>query len=432
MKNKLFLLILFVGILVFSNFARAEFNVNWVKIDGDEIEPNGDVILDLERNKEIEVKIDIEDPTENRSDVEVTAFVSGYEYSDKISDTSDTFDMKAGVSYRKTLILNLPEKMDKDQYKLRVIVSDRDTDLASYSYELLVSSARHSLTIRDVIISPEGSVEAGRALLVQVRIKNVGLKDEESVKVFVSIPDLKVSATQYMDQIDADDSETSDELYLRIPECAKPGVYDVYVEVETDAKIVKTSRELTIDKGATCGSSTSTGNVVNPPISQEKTIITAPGMQDVEVGKSGGVYPILVTNSGSNAKTYTFHVSGVEGWADIRFDPSNVVVVGAGQTQTVYVYLAANVNSQPGQKAFIVSVDADGSSKDLALKANVIAGKSSGSSGSSSNGSWDAMKKIFEIGLVILVVILVILGLIIGFKKLKGNDDDVEPGQTYY
>ena len=47
----------------------------------------------------------------------------------------------------------------------------------------------------------------------------------------------------------------------------------------------------------------------------------------------------------------------------------------------------------------------------------------------------DKIKKALEVGLVVWVVVLVILGLIIGFNKLKGSDEeDEEKGddQTYY
>jgi len=57
----------------------------------------------------------------------------------------------------------------------------------------------------------------------------------------------------------------------------------------------------------------------------------------------------------------------------------------------------------------------------VTLKANVVGGAA---------GSVD-LKRALEIGLIVLVVILVILGLIIGFNKLKGDEDDKE-GESYY
>ena len=63
--------------------------------------------------------------------------------------------------------------------------------------------------------------------------------------------------------------------------------------------------------------------------------------------------------------------------------------------------------------------------KEVALKSNIVGEESKGFGG---------VKKALEIALVVLVVLLVILGLIIGFNRLKGNEDDEEAGegQTYY
>ena len=46
---------------------------------------------------------------------------------------------------------------------------------------------------------------------------------------------------------------------------------------------------------------------------------------------------------------------------------------------------------------------------------------------------WDNVKKGLEIAFVVLVALLVLLGLIIGFGKLRSNDeDDEDAAQTYY
>ena len=57
------------------------------------------------------------------------------------------------------------------------------------------------------------------------------------------------------------------------------------------------------------------------------------------------------------------------------------------------------------------------------MKANVAEG----------NNGWDTIKKALEIGLVVLVILLVVIGLIIGFSRLKGRDDeDEDEDKTYY
>ena len=108
-------------------------------------------------------------------------------------------------------------------------------------------------------------------------------------------------------------------------------------------------------------------------------------------------------------------------------DPGAFVLVKSGETKTIYMYVSPKEDAQPGEKVFMVSVETQGDSKQIALTANVVAGEKE------SSFDFGNMKGALEIGLVVLVVLLIILGLIVGFNKLKGNDEPEEKeGQTYY
>jgi len=101
--------------------------------------------------------------------------------------------------------------------------------------------------------------------------------------------------------------------------------------------------------------------------------------------------------------------------------------LGAGETQTAYLYVTPKEDAPEGEKVFMVSVETQGDQKQVALTANVLAGESE------PLGDWDKVKKGLEIGLIVLVVLLVVLILIIGFNKLKGDEEPEEiSGQTYY
>ena len=70
--------------------------------------------------------------------------------------------------------------------------------------------------------------------------------------------------------------------------------------------------------------------------------------------------------------------------------------------------------------------------KEFVLKSNVVEGEATPTA-----TNWGGVKKVLEIGLVVLVVLLVILGLIIGFSRLKGSDEDFDDeddnkSETYY
>ena len=128
-KMKLFsvLMLFVIGILAAGFASAAQISaIQEVKISGDVIDETGtNYILGLERGEEFDVKVKVSSAFA-LDDAQVEAMVRGYDHDDLIDDISDTFDMKAGVTYYKTLNLKLPSRMDQDTYQLRVMVSDRN------------------------------------------------------------------------------------------------------------------------------------------------------------------------------------------------------------------------------------------------------------------------------------------------------------------
>ncbi len=417
MKTKLIglLTIFLIGILTICGIATATITISDVELDDDSLGDGTNIITGVDRGEEFEVKVHVTSD-EDLNDVQVEAYVRGYDHDDRIEDITDVFDMKANVTYIKKLTLSLPQRMDQDGYQLRVRVEGRDGEKAYNDYDLEVDTGRHLLTIKDVVFSPEGSVKAGRALLASVRLKNYGEKDEEGIKVKVSVSDLGISASDYIDELESDESTTSEEIYLRIPSCSAEGTYDVKVEVtydDGDEKIIEMS-EIRVISDETCEVGGVSDSDQKPTITYDSTI------QDVTV--KGAIYTLTISNPTNSARTVTIGVNGVDVFGSVRISPSNVIVLGAGETKTVYLYITADKSAKAGQYSFSVSVSGLGTTaQEIPLTANVI-----------ESVNFSNIKKALEVGLVVLVAILVVLGLIIGFTKLKREEETEEEGKTYY
>jgi len=437
MKGKLAIILLLVGVLLLAGTASAlPITIKSVEIDNTDLSASGSTrIRALDRGDEVEVKVEIEvdgNITEELEDVQIEAVIRGYDHDNLIEDISDAFDAKPGRTYVERLKLKLDVRMDQDEYRLRIRIEDRNGDTTQETYDLQIEAENHALWIKDVVFSPENVVQAGRALLSTVRVENIGMQDEdEGLKIVVSIPELGVSASDYIDELEEDESTTSEELYLRIPRDADPGNYRVLVTAifnDGDDSVTQETSITVTEAEDLMGSRPGPETDTTP-----KTVISVGSLQqNVAKGKGGVIYPITITNAGADSKTYTLTVEGADEFATVRVDPSNVAVVSAGDTKTSYVYVTAKDTATAGEHLFAVTVSSAGKTlKQIALKANVL-----GSAGTpSADGGWDSLKKGLEIGLVILVVLLVIIGLIIGFNKLKGEEDEEEPGdssQTYY
>jgi len=207
--------------------------VTEAQIDDIVIQPLDWNRLSLERNQEFELELHLES-LRDADDVEIEAEISGYEHNtlDPIEARIGPFDFDENVTYIKRMRLSLPDDVEEDDYKLRLYISDRDGFETLVHYNLKLDVPRHSLKIEDVLLTPGSSVKAGSALLASVRVENKGERDEDDVKVVVAIPELGVSAAEYIEEIGSGDEEReTEELYLKLPRCAEPGEYAVRIDV---------------------------------------------------------------------------------------------------------------------------------------------------------------------------------------------------------
>ena len=419
MKNmKLFSVVFaLIVLLTVSNAAAADFfDIVEVEVDKTELHTSGINLLDLERGNEFEVEVTAT-ALGNYDDVQMEISLYGI-HNEHITDITGTFDVDNGTTYTKKLTLELPERMDVDQYTLRVRFEDR-AETQQETYELAISSQRNYMTIKDIVFSPGTSVKQGRALLTTVRVKNMGEYDEEGVKITFEIPELGLSASDYLDEIEVDDSETSEELYVKIPNCAeaKSYTYNVIVEYDDGDEEISESGLIYVTEGDICDMEVEESGMV------PTTLVTVgPAVQDLVQGESV-IYPVTLTNGGSVAKSYTVVVDGVDNWGEYSLDPAASVVLQPGESKAIYVYVAANKDAAEGEHVFTLSINSGTLTlKQVALKANVLDGED--------GLSW---KKVLEVGLVVLVVVLIILALIVAFNRLKGKDDEDEnSGETYY
>jgi hypothetical protein len=395
-------------------------NVEYVEVNDVQYDPDEEVIAEeFARGEELDILVKVvADQGRDVMNAQIEAYISGYRYSqyerDLVSDVTRTFDLYENRSKSFRLNLEIPTKMDKEDVKLRIRVSDPNSESVEFTYQLTIAGVdrRDALEIKDFLVSPSDEVEAGRPLSFKVRVKNLGDRELDDVRVRVEIPELGVWDDETIDEIESDDTETFEELLIRIPKDTDAGTYTVRATAFFD-EYESSTESMTImvleAEGAEPDGPT--------------TVISIPDSQDVTPGTGGAVYPIMISNNGDTARTYTITVSGAEAWGTTRLDPASVVVVPAEGTSTAYLYVAANENAEQGVKAFKVTVTSGSEVNDMVVTANVIGDGTT---------SYTGLRRGLEIGLIVLVIILIILGLIIGFNKMRDKERPEEEAQTYY
>ncbi|MFA6461294.1 MAG: hypothetical protein WCV90_03430 [Candidatus Woesearchaeota archaeon] len=392
-------------------------NLDWgtIKVNGDLLSSTS--TLAVEEGETLSVRIGLIAGTTGAADIEVEAEISGYEYDDyeNMRDSTHLFDLAAGTTKYVNLEVALPNKLDNEHYLLRLRVLDQNSVALEKNIELAVEPVRHGLDIADVTFSPSTTVKAGRSLLTTVLLENYGFNNQNDVKVTVAVPELGISASEFVDVVGTDnnnvDYEDVPEMFLPIPADAKEGEYEVKVTAKYDEyeTVTKTFKINVLANEAF-------------QTSDKLVLAVGPEAQTITAGTSA-TYAIALTNAGSTSKAYLLEATAGSDWATLSLSES-LVVLAPGQNKVVYVEAKVAPNAAAG--AHIASVAIKSGSdvlETVAFKANVVAGTpvAAGNDYNLRNG--------LEIALIILVVVLVIVGLIVGFSRLKKDDEE---GKNYY
>ncbi|MBI5065281.1 hypothetical protein HZA97_03500 [Candidatus Woesearchaeota archaeon] len=401
----MFLVFALIGAVIAAQSSVPQLSVDSLELNGVELTENSVTKLSVERGQEVELKIRLT-PFENLKDFEIRAFISGFEYNDvnSIEATTGISDLDKEVNYVKTLKLKLSDLVESDDYKLRVVFSDRNNEMIVKRYNLKVDLPRHALRVSDVIFYPSNTVKAGHALLSNVRVENKGEKDEKDVKVTVSIPSLGLSASDYLKKVETgDNEEQTEELYLRLDKCVPAGNYEAVVNVAYDNNyrtLEPIKKNIQVEANEACGSS-----------SRSASVQVGSSTETLKRGTSI-VFPVTVTNQGRSQQSFTLTVNSLEG-LDVSVSPSNTAVLDAGSSNTFNVLVTANKDAPLGNQALNARVNSgDKVVEELSLTAQV-------------NPNDDAdLKNYLEIGLIVLVVVLLVIALLLAFSKLTGKDEE--------
>ncbi|MBT3985837.1 hypothetical protein HOE91_06085 [archaeon] len=432
-------LVLLLGLVTLATFVSAasdNYEIDAAYLDGVELDPNGQTAISAELGDEITVKAELTGVGEYIDDVKVKAWIGGYEYGD-MEDTTGSFDVEGNVTYLKTLNLELPEDLDvcMDEennleegddcsFTLYVEVYD-DDDYEREAYVLFIERPRHYITVMDVIVDSE--VNADELAKVEVRLENLGESKEEDIKVTVSVDELGITESGYVDELaapelDNEDEESSDSifLYLEVPQNAE-GYYDIEVDVSYNrghdsVEEVTTLYVKSVEPETETETETETEEVgeVSVSVDLENT--------DVLVGEEA-VYEVKFSNPGEASQIFTIDVLGEDQWGNSEIEPSIVMVKG-GESETVNVYVTPN---EAGEYSFTLQI-LDGDEQLLHEETVELTVEES----ASDSGIADWLKILF----IVIVVIIIIIILVVAFRKM-GDDEDEDydldkEGQTYY
>src|SRR3989344_1515894 len=429
------LLVVFAACAGFTSAAAPDYDILSVEVNDLQVFGGGNTIpnLDVERGDTLEIEVVIQG---NKTisggqvpDVRIEAKIVVYEFG-TISDISDIFSIDENLVYRKVLTLVIPEDIDASElYTLRIEVSDSNNE-EQVEFQLNIDEQRHSLNIFDIVVNPSTSVMAGQPIFPIVRVENLGERKEDDVRVTVSIPELGISTTNYINDLITEIQEDQEvfrlderssaqlDFLLRIPEDAKTGEYTLKVDVMYNRghSLLTENRKIFV-KGM------EKPKEVDTLINIDST--TKRVNQNEETS-----FKLMFANMGTEKGLYTVQVDGVAPWGQYRIEPGFINVLPDG-TAEANLFIRANDNAEPRNYVSVVRVMMG---REIVHEFNV----NTEVVGMQKSTSAVSLKTVLAVIFIILVIALVVLGLIIAFRKMKegneGNEtmSNVAEGQTYY
>ena len=401
-----------------GNQGQLDVSIDSIEIEGDAIAENENnfVIIDKgERKLNLKVRLTA---LENVEDAHIDA-VLAFENGDVVADATATFDIGDGDNAVKDLELPLISKFEQNNFKLRVTVTDAEGDSEQKLYGLKISQKKFPFVISSIAL-PENGAEAGKSILARVNFKNSGVVPLEGILVKAAIPELGISLTRFVDQVkESANSAFEDEFILKIPESAGTGTYTLRAEVVSQFGNENEVREIPF---FITGKTEQKAQVVN-----EKLVINVPiGKQGIKNDGSEVIYPVIFTNQGPDANTYTLLLDGA-GWANLRLSDSNVFVINPKESKTLNVFASTTANAF-GEQVFLATVKNNGRLlKQIPLKGDVAEARGLLAS---------KLKNLLQMLLIAIVIALAAIGFFFGVKKLmqSGGHEipDKSESEPYY
>ena len=332
-----------------------DLSIDSVELENNFLTTEGKNFVDLSENrKELDVRIKM--TSLERIDGARIDAVLTFENGNMVADTTAIFNIAKDESATKDLELSLIGKFIESNLKLKIKVTDTEGSSTEKTYELRLSRQKNPFLLASISLE-QGNIQPGKSLGIALNIRNMGVAPVEAVIAKVSIDELGISSTRFVDKITADHNE---EFILKIPENANAGTYAIMAEVTSQFSNERETSEIsfTVDGKA---EEVASGNKlrINVPVTS----------QNLNNDGSEVIYPVTFTNNDAQAHVYTIMLDSQ--LIDLRLGESNTFVLKPKDSNTINVY-ASTRTKEAGEKSFNAIVRENQKTiSTIQLKANV-------------------------------------------------------------
>ncbi len=390
--------------LAFAALAAAQVSafadIRSVTVNGIEMFNGSGDVAGVFAGETIPIRV-IFDVTDNETDVRVVARLLG---ESGFSEVTERFDVIPGGTYSRLLNVKLPFDIDpNERFDLEISVETNSRRGDSQTIELEVQ--RSSYEVEVLSVNNPDQIRAGRALPLDIVLKNRGRQFAEDTYVRVRIPELGISTVGYFgdlspeDQSDPADKEDAVErrLFLNIPASAPAGVYTLEIEASNTDAVTRVTKRVVVTSAQ-----------------GDSQVVSSSHSKTFAVGEMQR-YTVTLVNAGDSIQVYEL-VLDTPASLDVTMDDS-IVAVPAGSSRTVAFDVSA---SEAGTHEFAIDITSNG---ELVKRENYIA-KVEGRS----VGSVDATILVSVVLAIIFIVLVIVLIVLLTRRPTKKE----EFGESYY
>ncbi|MEK6898613.1 MAG: hypothetical protein AABW79_00775 [Nanoarchaeota archaeon] len=335
----------------------------------------------------------------DESDVRVVARLLG---ENSLSEVTERFDVIANGTYSRLLNIKMPYDIDpNERYALEITVESNSRQVTPQLIQLEVQRASYEVQVLSV--SNADQVMAGKALALDIVLKNRGRHFAEDTYVRVRIPELGISTAGYFGDLSPEDQANPDKedaverrLFLNIPSDTPAGVYNIEIEASNTDSVTRVAKKVVVTSSSAGSSAVSSSRSKSFGVGEAKS------------------YSITLVNAGDTIQVYELSFDTPEGLSVDLED--SAVAVSAGSSKTVVFDVTA---SKAGTYDFSVDITSNG---ELVKRENYTA-RAEGRATGSVNATI-LVSVVLAIIFVVLVIVLIVL--------LTRRPSKEEFGESYY
>lgn len=404
-KNMLVSLVAIAFVLAIFSIANVSalgsitsIEVNEVELLGTSAEPSVAAFA----GETLPVRIRFVGDTES-SDTRVKVWISGAR---DYSVSSDRFKVFNDSVYSKLFAVTMPFDVDPQEDLTLNVLVESENGGSPVLKSVKLSAQRESYIVQILDVNMESKAKAGDNLALDIVLKNRGLEFAEDTFVRARIPALGVEGRAYFgdlapvdqggDVIEKDDA-VERRMFLKIPNNAKAGVYNVEIEAYNGDSATTLSKKVAI-VGA----------------EEDSIVVSSVMSKSFAVGEKA-TYSITLVNSGNKVRVYEL-IAEEKDNLDVVVDES-IIAVPAGTSRTVKMDVSA---TKAGKYAFKVDVNSDGQ----LVKTQTYTANIEGNKAFTGNSTVVLTVVLAIIFLVLLVVLIVLL--------TRKPEKTKEFGESYY